>query len=79
VLVFGYNNRDIDSWCTESQNPNPFVSITFNEAVLIKSFLSSGTMSGSDMYYASRFTLEFRNTLTAGFEFYTTEDGAVKV
>ena len=77
VLYFGYNANDMYTWCSDTDDDDPYVIIHFTEPVFITSFLSSGTTNFAferlDTYFVSNFTLEYFSNTTQNFTYYTEE------
>ncbi len=75
VLYFGYNANDMHTWCSDTNDPDPYVIIHFTEPVFITSFLSSGTtnfaFSALSTYYLTNFTLEYANSTAEDYTYYT--------
>lgn len=77
VLNFGYNGDDFRTWCTDTNDPNPYIVIRFSSPVVITSFISCGTtdfaFSVLDHFHVTNFTLEYQLN-NSQYEFYKTED-----
>ena len=86
IYNFGYDGVSIYTWCTDTNDVDPYVEMGFSSPVLITAMLSSGRISHSTitnslgMFYVSNFTLEYsplnNSSLLA---FYRTESGDPKV
>ena len=78
VLNFGYNENDFQSWCTDTNDPNPYIIIPFSIPVVITSFISSGSTDFSftvlDTFHVTNFTLEFAHNSSDGFRYYKTDE-----
>ncbi len=84
VLYFGYNGNDLYTWCSDTDDDDPYVIIRFSQPVFITSFLSSGStyfiFDTLDTFYVTNFTMEYTNTSGDGdFIHYTTFGGHRKV
>ena len=81
VYNFGYErSSSIDTWCTFTSDPDPYVDMTLTSPVLITQILSSGRTSVSSSFYVTNFTLEYSppNDISI-LNHYTTETGDIKV
>ncbi len=86
VLHFGYDKwRNLYTWCTNTEDTNPVVTINFTMPVVITKFLSSGSTYIPLMItaYTTNFTVEYTQRSTNGdlnFVYYKTEtDSKAKV
>ena len=70
VLYFGYNGNDLQTWCTDTNDNDPYVTIRFTVPVVITSFLSSGStdfaFSELDTFHLTNFTLEYTDSESGG-------------
>jgi len=72
VLSFGCNeNGNIETWCTDKSDFSPSINITFSEPVMITSFLSSGTGGFQSNNHTTNFTVEYMNTSSSQFVYYS--------
>ena len=91
VYNFGVRDDDvtIDTWCTDNDDPDPYVELGFTSSVLITAMISGGRIGFTTVslslgtFYVTNFTLEYSHSANTNYSsdwtFYTTKDLEIKV